>query len=94
MIYYFRTMKDFLDYLKWKPTWIGIIVGSVFYFLLAQAYVYPTFTFDFSVIYKWSTWVQNAFFQLWMTITFYFIFWKPNPKLREKVNPQKSEGSK
>jgi hypothetical protein len=87
-------MKDFIAYLKWKPTWIGIIFGAIGYFLLVQAYVYPTLTFDFSVIYKWSTWAQNAFFQSSMTIVSYFTFWRLNPKLREKINPQKSEGSK
>lgn len=84
-------MKDFLDYLKWKPTWIGILVGSILYFLLAQAYVYSTMTFDFSVIYKWSTWAQNAFFQFWMTVVFYFTMGKPNRKLWKKGKPQSPE---
>ncbi len=84
-------MKDFFNYLKWKPTWIGILVGSVGYFLLVQAYVYPMLTFDFSVIYKWSTWAQLIFFQTWMTIVFYFTFWRLNQKLYKEEKPQDSE---
>jgi len=84
-------MKDFLAYLKWKPTWIGILVGSVGYFLLVQAYVYPTLTFDFSVIYKWSTWAQNAFFQFLMTVVFYFTMGKRNRKLWKREKPQSPE---
>lgn len=86
-------MKDFLDYLKWKPSWIGIILGAIGYFLLVQAYVYPTLTFDFSVIYKWSTWSQNATFQFWMTVFFYFNMGKPNRKLWKKEKPQDTEVS-
>lgn len=84
-------MKDFLDYLKWKPTWIGIIVGSVFYFLLVQAYVYPTMTFDFSVLYEWSTWARLIFFQTWMTVVFYFVLWRPNRTNLKKEKPQVPE---
>lgn len=84
-------MKEFLDYLKWKPTWIGILVSSVCYFLMVQAYVYPTLTFDFSVIYEWSTWAQLIFFQTWMTVVFYFVLWRPNRKGLEKEKPQSPE---
>ena len=86
-------MKDFIAYLKWKPTWIGIIVGSIGYFFLVQAYVYPTLTFDLSVIYKWSTWGELLFFHSWMTIVFYFTFWKPQKKYLKKEKPQSPEVS-
>lgn len=84
-------MKDFLNYLKARSTWVSVLVSSAIYFLLVQAYVYPTMTFDFSVIYKWSTWGQNAFFQLWMTIVFYFVLWRPTQKNLKKEKPQNSE---
>lgn len=86
-------MKDFFDYLKAKSTWIGTLVGSVVYFLLVQAYVYPTLTFDFSVIYEWSTWARLIFFQTWMTVVFYFVLWRPNRKSLQKEKPQSPEVS-
>jgi ABC-type antimicrobial peptide transport system permease subunit len=86
-------MKDFFDYLKAKSTWIGAFVGSVVYFLLVQAYVYTTLTFDFSVIYEWSTWARLIFFQTWMTVVFYFVLWKPNRKSLQKEKPQSPEDS-
>ncbi|WP_111668963.1 hypothetical protein [Algoriphagus litoralis] len=86
-------MKDFLDYLKWKPTWIGILVGSVGYILFVQAYVYPTLTFDFSVIYEWSAWRNLLIWQTCMTIASYFTFGKPNRKVWAKEKPQSPEVS-
>lgn len=81
-------MKDFLDYLKWKPTWIGILVSSIGYFIFVQAYMYPTLTFDFSVIYEWSTWKNLFIWQTCMTIAFYFTLGKPNKKASAKEKPQ------
>lgn len=84
-------MKDFLSYLKAKSTWIGIGIGSVGYFLFVQAYVYPTLSFDFSVIYQWSTWGELLFWQSGMTVIFYFTFWRPNQKILSKEKPQSPE---
>jgi hypothetical protein len=56
-------VKDFIEYLKWKPTWMMILVGSILYFLLAQAYVYPTMTFDFSVVFYFTMGKRNR--KLW-----------------------------
>lgn len=81
-------MKDFIEYLKWKPTWIMILVGSVFYLLLVQAYVYPTLTFDFSVISQWETWTNLFIWQTCMTIAFYFTLGRPNKKAWAKEKPQ------
>jgi protein-S-isoprenylcysteine O-methyltransferase Ste14 len=81
-------MKDFLDYLKWKPTWIGILVFSVLFFLLSQAYVYPTMTFDFSVIYKWETWFSLILVNVFMTIFNYLWFGRYNKDKFKKEKPQ------
>ncbi len=86
-------MKDFLNYLKSKSTWITILVSSPIYFLLTQAYVYPTLSFNFSVISKFSTWGELVFFQCWMSIVFYFVFWRPNRKALLREKPQDSEVS-
>ncbi len=71
-------MNDFIEYLKWKPTWIGILVFSVLYFLLSQAYVYPTLTFNFSVIYKWETWFSLIIVNVFMITLNYLWFWRYN----------------
>ena len=81
-------MKDFIDYLKWKPTWIGILVFSVFFFLLGQAYVYPTLTFDFSVVYRWETWFQLIFINTGMTVLNYLFLWRFNKQAFKKKKPQ------
>jgi hypothetical protein len=86
-------MKDFLTYLKQKSTWVLAMVFSPLYFLLAQAYVYPTLSFDFSVIYNFSTWAQLIFMQSWMTVIFYFALWRPNRKALLKEKTQDSEAS-
>ncbi len=85
-------MKDFIAYLKWKPTWIGILVFSVFYFLLSQAYVYPKLTFDFSVIYNRETWFSLIFMNVWMIIFNYLWFWRYN-KDKFKKKPKSPEVS-
>ncbi len=84
-------MKDFIDYLKWKPTWIGILVFSVFFFLLGQAYVYPTLTFDFSLVYRWQTWIQLIFINTGMTALNYLFLWRFNKQVFKKKKPQNSE---
>lgn len=81
-------MKDFIDYLKWKPTWMGILVFSVFFFLLGQAYVYPTLSFDFSVIHKWETWFQLIFINAGMTVLNYLFLWRFNKHAFKKKEPQ------
>lgn len=86
-------MKDFLNYLKSKSTWITILVSSPIYFLLTQAYVYPTLSFDLSVIFEFSTWASLIFFQSWMAVVFYFVFWRPDRKALSKEKPQDSEAS-
>lgn len=86
-------MKDFLDYLKWKPTWIGILVFSVLYFLLSNAYVYPTLTFDFSVIFEWETWFSLIFVNVFMTTLNYLWFWRYNKDKFKKKEPQSPEAS-
>lgn len=86
-------MKDLLTYLKSKFTWLSILISSIFYFLLVQAYVYPTLSFNFSVISKFSTWGELVFFQSWMSTVFYFVFWRPNRKALLKEKPQESEAS-
>lgn len=86
-------MKDFLTYLKSKSTWISVLVFSPLYFLLVQAYVYPTLSFDFSVIFELSTWVRLIFIQSWMTVFFYFLLWRPKQKALLKEKPQDSEAS-
>lgn len=80
-------MKDFIDYLKWKPTWIGVLVFSVLYFLLSQAYVYPTLSFDFSVIYNWETWFSLIFVNVFMTSLNYLWFWRYNKDKFKKEKP-------
>jgi hypothetical protein len=84
-------MKDFLTYLKSKSTWLFVLVFSPLYFLFAQAYVYPTLSFDFSVFYNFSTWAQLIFMQSWMTVFFYFVIWRPNRKALLKEKPQDIE---
>jgi magnesium-transporting ATPase (P-type) len=84
-------MRDFIDYLKWKPTWIGIIVFSVLYFLMAQAYVFPLFTFDFSVIYEWETWFQLLFINTGMTVLNYLWIGRFNKDKFQKKKPQHPE---
>ncbi len=84
-------MKDILTYLKSKSNWISILVSSIFYFLLVQQYVYPTLTFDLSVIFEFSTWARLIFFQFWMCIVFYFVFWRPNRNAFLKEKPHDSE---
>lgn len=86
-------MKDFLAYLKWKPTWIGILVFSILYFLLSQAYVYPTMTFDFSVIYKWETWFSLILVNVFMTTLNYLWFGRYNKDKFKKEKPQPPEVS-
>ncbi len=86
-------MKDFLTFLKSKSTWVFILVFSPLYFLIAQAYVYPTLSFDFSVIFNFSTWAELIFMQIWMTVFFYFVIWRPNRKAFLKEKPQDSEVS-
>jgi magnesium-transporting ATPase (P-type) len=81
-------IKDFIDYLKWKPTWIGILVFSVFFFLLGQAYVYPTLSFDFSVIYEWETWFQLIFINAVMTVLNYLWIGRFNKDKFQKKKPQ------
>jgi hypothetical protein len=84
-------MKDFIDYLKWKPTWVGILVFSTLFFLLSQAYVYPTLTFDLSVIYKWETWFSLVFINFFMVTINYLWFWRYNKDKFKKEKPQSPE---
>lgn len=81
-------MKDLITYLKWKPTWIGILIFSVLYFILVQAYVYPMVTFDFSVIMKRETWIHLIFINAGITIFNFFWFWRPNKEKFQKKKPQ------
>lgn len=67
-------MKDFLGYLRSKFTRIFILVSAPLYFLFAQAYVYPTLSFDFSVIYEFSTWAENIYYQFGMSVVFLLCF--------------------
>jgi len=80
-------MKDFIAYLKWKPTWVGVLVFSIFFFLLGQAYVYPTLSFEFSVIYEWETWFQLVFINAGMTILNYLFLWRFNKEKFVKKKP-------
>jgi hypothetical protein len=84
-------MKDFIAYLKWKPTWIGILAFSIFFFMLGQAYVYPTLSFDFSVIYEWETWFQLIFMNAGMAILNYLFLWSFNKDKFIKKKPQNNE---
>jgi len=86
-------MKDFLTYLKSKFSWVFILVSARFisYSLKPKYIVCPTLSFDFTVIYQFSTWVENIFFQCWMAVAFYTVFWRPNRKAPSIENPQDSE---
>ena len=71
-------MKDFSKYFKAKSTWVFHLIFSLGYFLLVQAYVYPTLSFDFSVAFETKTWFQLLFINSFLLVTQYFWFWKPN----------------
>ena len=71
-------MKDFKIYLKTKTTWFFHLMYSLGYFLLVQAYVYPTLSFDFSVALESKTWFELLFMNSFILVTQYYWFWKPN----------------
>jgi len=51
---------------------------SLGHFLLVQAYVYTTLSFDFSGALESKTWFQLLFINSFLLVTQYFWFWKPN----------------
>lgn len=71
-------MKDFKTYLYAKTTWFFHLMYSLGHFLLVQAYVYPTLSFDFSSALESKTWFQLLFINSFLLVTQYFWFWKPN----------------
>ncbi|MFN3757770.1 MAG: hypothetical protein ACK4SF_01040 [Algoriphagus aquaeductus] len=73
-------MKNFKIYLKAKTTWVFHVIFSLGYFLLVQAYVYPTLSFDFSAAFETKTWFELLFMNSFLLVTQYFWFWKPNQK--------------
>ena len=81
-------MKDFLEYLKSKTTLFLMGFFMVFYFVFVQAYVYPTLTFDFSVAKETKTWFELGFMTLFILVSQYFWFWKPNRKFLVRKNPK------
>jgi hypothetical protein len=60
-------------------------------FPVGSSVCFPTLSFDFSVIYNFSTWTQLIFMQSWMTVFFYLVIWRPNRKALLKEKPQESE---
>ena len=58
---------------------------------MAQAYVFPLFTFDFSVIYEWETWFKLLFINTGMTVLNYLWIGRFNKDKFQKKKPQHPE---
>lgn len=77
-------MKDFKEYLK--RIWWFYLIAAMVHFLWMEAYVYPTLSFDFSVVKNPFLWLKSFVAQLPLMVVFYFVMWRPN---RKKIGNKK-----